>query len=157
MFSFLTFLPDGVFLRYRAFYFSKLFFRFVRGKNSSEFRMHLKLKGVMMSASIRQLKIIKVLCRRRHETLDNLAHEFNVSYMTIRRDILDLSTLYPLYTTQGKGGGVHVVDGYELNKSYLPEKHIATFEKMKQHLHGEELDAVEYILKKYKKPERRDN
>ena len=80
---------------------------------------------------------------------------FHVSRSTIIRDIQLLAEKHPIYTSAGVHGGVNVVDGYYLSKSYLPEKHIATFERMKQRLHGEELEAVEYILKKYKTPERR--
>ena len=34
----------------------------------------------------RRQKILEVLCLRRHDTYGNLAHEFNVSTGTIRRD-----------------------------------------------------------------------
>ncbi len=108
-----------------------------------------------MSGSSRQLKMIEILCRRRHETYYNLANEFNVSYMTIRRDIADLSELFPLYTTTGKNGGVSVVDGFYLSTKFLPEIFVNVFERMKERLQGDELRAVEYILKNYKKPERR--
>ncbi len=37
----------------------------------------------------RRQKILEVLCLRRHDTYRNLAHEFNVSTGTIRRDIVD--------------------------------------------------------------------
>ena len=40
----------------------------------------------------RRQKILEVLCLRRHDTYRNLAHEFNVSTGTIRRDIVVLSS-----------------------------------------------------------------
>ena len=109
----------------------------------------------MQSALERRQALFEVMCERRHEKIDNLAFEFGVDRRTIRRDIAVLGLTKPIYTTQGTDGGVHIIDGYNPNKVYLPEKHIFIFEKMKQHLAGEELEAVEYILRKYKKPERR--
>ena len=41
----------------------------------------------------RRQKILEVLCLRRQETTGNLAHEFNVSTGTIRRDIVVLTCL----------------------------------------------------------------
>ncbi len=109
----------------------------------------------MQSALERRQALFELMCERRHEKIDNLAFEFGVDRRTIRKDIALLSLSRPIYTTRGTGGGVHIVDGYDPNKFYLPERHAITFENMKQRLKGEELDAVEYILKKYKKPERR--
>lgn len=40
-----------------------------------------------MGTAERRDEIIKLLCRRRHETIPNLAFEFGVSERTIRRDI----------------------------------------------------------------------
>ena len=39
----------------------------------------------------RRQKILEALCLRRQETTGNLAHEFNVSRGTIRRDIVVLT------------------------------------------------------------------
>ena len=46
----------------------------------------------------RRQKILEILCLRRHETTENLAHEFNVSRGTIRRDITVLTCSYPIET-----------------------------------------------------------
>ena len=43
--------------------------------------------GESMSLSERRQRLLEVLCLRRHDTYDNLAQEFNVSKMTIRREI----------------------------------------------------------------------
>ena len=42
--------------------------------------------GEHMSASDRHQRLLEVLCLRRHDTYDNLAHEFNVCKRTIRYD-----------------------------------------------------------------------
>jgi len=53
----------------------------------------------------RRLRLLGVLCLRGHDTYDNLAHEFNVSKMTIRRDITALTCSYPIETVRGHYGG----------------------------------------------------
>ena len=60
----------------------------------------------------RRCAIMEVLCARRHETRGNLANEFGVSKRTIEYDVQSLSLDYPIYTTQGKGGGIYVVEGF---------------------------------------------
>lgn len=67
-----------------------------------------------MTAKERRKAILEVLCTRRHETRENLAFEFGVSKRTIEYDIMYLSLEYPVYTTQGNGGGIHIMDGYHL-------------------------------------------
>ena len=58
----------------------------------------------------RRQKILEVLCLRRHDTYRNLAHEFNVSTGTIRRDIVVLTCSYPIETVQGGHGGIRVAE-----------------------------------------------
>ena len=73
-----------------------------------------------METSARRLAIMKVLCRRRHETIKNLAQEFDVSERTIRRDIEFLSLSEPVYTQAGRyGGGVYVMDNYSMDRMYF--------------------------------------
>lgn len=65
----------------------------------------------------RRSEIIRLLSRRRHEKIENLAFEFGVSEKTIRRDIEALSLSAPIYTQAGRyGGGVYMMDGYSVNK-----------------------------------------
>lgn len=56
-----------------------------------------------MGPNERRLEIIKILCSRRQETMSNLAHEFEVSIRTIKRDIDTLSLSYPIVTILGNG------------------------------------------------------
>ena len=58
------------------------------------------------------MEILEVLCRRRSDTVENLANEFGVSKRTIKYDIEYLSLSYPVYTVQGNGGGIYITDGY---------------------------------------------
>ena len=75
-----------------------------------------------METSERRAAMLKLLCRRRHETIKNLAYEFGVSERTIRRDIEVLSYSEPLYTQPGKyGGGVYVTENYQMDRLYFRE------------------------------------
>ncbi len=73
----------------------------------------------LKSTTERRQGIIRVLCVRRFETYDNLARDFGVSKMTIRRDIEILSCTLPIYSVSGRGGGVRVADGYNDFKGYI--------------------------------------
>ena len=67
----------------------------------------------------RRQKILEILCLRRHETIGNLAHEFNVSRGTIRRDIVVLTCSYPIETVQGGHGGIRVAEWFHLDRRSL--------------------------------------
>lgn len=104
---------------------------------------------------------MKALCRRRHETISNLAVEFGVSERTIRRDIEILSLTEPIYTQPGRyGGGVYVTENYYIDRMYLGEPEIALLAKILRHtkleqpytLTSEEVRIMQKILADYTKP-----
>lgn len=76
----------------------------------------------MSSASYRREEILEILNARRFETMDTLARELNVSRKTIYRDIVALSYFAPVYTVNGRFGGVHVPDDFVLSKKFLSEE-----------------------------------
>ena len=94
----------------------------------------------------RQL-ILNVLCERRTETIDNLAFEFSVHRNTIKKDIEVLSFYFPLFTTKGTGGGVHLVDGFRLGMKYLTDKHYTVLKGISERLSGEE--KIYYTLNNF--------
>ena len=102
-----------------------------------------------MTAAERRQAILEALCIRRHDTRENLAFKFGVSKRTIEYDVLELSLTYPIYTTQGNGGGIHVVDGFYLDKPHLNEKEVALLSKILPTLTGEDKKTMSEILKKY--------
>lgn len=102
-----------------------------------------------MTASERRQAILELLCLRRHETRENLAFEFGVSKRTIEYDILQLSLDYPVYTTQGNGGGIHIMDGYYLNRPRMNEKQTALLHKLLLTLSGEDKETMQTIIKNY--------
>lgn len=84
-----------------------------------------------MGTAERRAEIMRILCRRRNETISNLAEEFGVSTRTILRDIEVLSITEPIYTQCGRyGGGVYVADDYLMNRMYMNEKELFVLHKL---------------------------
>ncbi len=69
-----------------------------------------------MGTAERRTEIMRILCRRRHETISNLAETFGVSRRTIQRDVEILSITQPLYTQSGS----HSVDKMRCLEEGLP-------------------------------------
>ena len=76
-----------------------------------------------MGTAERRHEIMRLLCRRRHDTIENIAFEFGVSERTVRRDIEILSLSEPIYTQSGRyGGGVYIMEDYSPERMYFSEK-----------------------------------
>lgn len=99
--------------------------------------------------------MLDALCLRRHDYCDNLAFEFGVSRRTIYTDIRILSEYYPIYTQCGSSGGVFVVDGFRMDKSYLADEQIGKLERLSNRLEGEEKELIQGIIKRYQMPKRK--
>lgn len=70
----------------------------------------------------RLFEIVHILLNKKTITAKELAKHFEVSERTIYRDIDTLASAgIPIYTTQGKGGGINLLNEYVLNKSLLSE------------------------------------
>lgn len=70
----------------------------------------------------RLFEIVYILLDKKAITANELAEHFEVSVRTIYRDIDVLSSAgIPIYASQGKGGGIALLDDYILNKSVLTE------------------------------------
>lgn len=95
----------------------------------------------------RRMEIIKVLCKRRSETMENLAEEFGVTSRTIRNDIDYLSLSYQIETVRGRyGGGVKIIGDFDLDRKYLNSQQKTLLEKLKESLSGQELSTMNSIL-----------
>ena len=71
----------------------------------------------------RLFEIVYTLLDRGRVTAQELADKLQVSKRTILRDIETLTLAkVPVYTTQGKGGGVSLLDGYVLDKAVLSDE-----------------------------------
>lgn len=110
-----------------------------------------------MEANERRICIIETMCKRRYDTIDNLAFEFNVSRRTIRYDIEILSCSYPIYTTKGTGGGVHIMDGYRLGMKYFTDSQTEFLERISKNLTGADLKTAQTMLAAFRQPKGKPN
>lgn len=71
----------------------------------------------------RLFEIVYILMNKKGTTARELSERFEVSSRTIYRDIETLCQAgIPIYTTQGKGGGISLMENFVLNKSVLSEQ-----------------------------------
>ena len=114
-----------------------------------------------MGPAERRSSIMKILCRRRFETMPKLAEEFGVSVRTIRRDIEVLSLTEPIYTQSGRyEGGVYVMDGYTIDRMYMTDEESIILHKVLSFadnqknfgLSNYEMDMFREIVRTYTKP-----
>lgn len=112
-----------------------------------------------MGTAERRMEIMRILCRRRHETIKNLAEEFGVSTRTILRDIEVLSISEPIYTQYGRYGGIYIADDYSINKMYMTDRELSLLNKLLSlsvskamcDLSDEECTLLESIIAQYTK------
>ena len=100
----------------------------------------------MKSALERRQEILEVLSDRRHDTVDNLAAEFNVSRSTIKRDLGIISCSAPIYTVKGSGGGVRVMDGWYAGRRYLHTDQEALLTSLMDGLQPDQQKVMQSIL-----------
>jgi predicted DNA-binding transcriptional regulator YafY len=66
----------------------------------------------------RLIGIISILQQKKRVTAPYLAKKFEVSRRTINRDIEDICRAgIPIVTTQGRGGGISIMDGFKLDSA----------------------------------------
>ena len=71
----------------------------------------------------RLIGILSVLLQDKKITAPELAEKFEVSRRTIYRDIEDLCKAgIPIFTSQGAGGGISIMDGYKMDRTILSSK-----------------------------------
>lgn len=76
-----------------------------------------------MQVNNRLFEIIYILMEKKKVTAKELAEKFEVSTRTIYRDIEILSSAnIPIYMSQGKDGGIGILDEYIFNKAILSEE-----------------------------------
>ncbi len=81
------------------------------------------MREVLLIRDNRLFEIIYILLNKGTTTARELAERFEVSERTIYRDIDVLSGAgIPIYTIQGKGGGITLMSDYVLDKTVLTEK-----------------------------------
>lgn len=120
-----------------------------------------------MGTAERRKEIMRILCRRKHETISNLAKEFGVSTRTIQRDVEVLSLKEPIYTRCGRyDGGVYVADDYDMNRMYMSDMELSVLYKLEVFaenkvicdLNEDEHKILKKIIIQYSKPKiRKEN
>ena len=103
-----------------------------------------------MTPSERREAILNVLCKRRQDTVQNLAEEFDVSVRTIKYDIEELTLAHPIETVRGRyGGGVKVADGYYIGRKYLKPNQQELLKKLSEQLSGSDLEVMNSIFRDF--------
>ena len=111
-----------------------------------------------METTARRIEILLILSRRRHETVCNLANEFGVSERTIRRDIEMLSCIEPIYTRQGRYGGIYVTENFSVFRKYMNENEINLLNfiihylEEKNEFKADDIYILQRIIVTYTKP-----
>ena len=114
-----------------------------------------------MDAVERRIELMKLICKRRYETIANLASELGVSERTVRRDVDALTNLYPIYTQTGRyGGGVYVIEGFYFDRMYFNDNELCVMNKILYFienndlyiLSNSELNVFRKLISDYTKP-----
>ncbi len=97
----------------------------------------------------RLFEITSILLNRRTVTAAELAERFGVSVRTIYRDIDVLSASgVPVYTTQGAGGGISLLEEYSVNRALLSDDDRRSILFALQSLQATRYPRVEGVLEK---------
>ncbi len=93
----------------------------------------------------RLFEIVYILISKKNVTSEELAKHFEVSVRTIYRDINTLCEAgIPIYSKQGKNGGISIVESYILDKTLLSNK-----EQNEIFNHYQELFLIPYLSSKF--------
>ena len=85
--------------------------------------MRYNIREVMKMRESRLFRIVYYLLQNGKATAPELAQKFEVSIRTIYRDVDSISSAgIPIYATQGKGGGISILNDYTLDKSLFSEQ-----------------------------------
>lgn len=97
----------------------------------------------------RLFEMVYLLMENKNMTAKDLAAHFEVSVRTVLRDIDTLAMAgIPIYTAQGKGGGVRLMEGFVLNKSVLTDKEQSDILSALQGMNAVSVPDVEPVLAK---------
>ena len=100
-----------------------------------------------MGAEERRKAIWRALCRRRQDTIANLAVEFNVSPRTVYYDIRILSCIYPIESVRGRyHGGIKVAEWYTPNSKALTPAQVELLERLYTTLDGNDAVVMQSII-----------
>ena len=69
----------------------------------------------------RRIRMLTYITQNKNTTRMELSNVFNISLATVNRDIIFLSSIAPIYTKQGNGGGIYILPEYRSYKNYLTD------------------------------------
>ena len=100
-----------------------------------------------MSPIERRIAIWHTLCIRREVKIRTLAEEYHVSWITIYRDIEQLSLSHPIITARGRyGGGVKLPDWYIPSANHLSPEQLAFLDRLYLSLNSEDVQMIKGII-----------
>ncbi|MDY3030411.1 MAG: HTH domain-containing protein [Clostridia bacterium] len=99
----------------------------------------------------RRTKMLIYITTVKYATRLELAEEFNVSLATINRDVVFLSTIAPIYTKQGNGGGIYILPEYRSYKNYLTDAEEDFLYNLMQNVSNKEKRILCSIITKFTK------
>lgn len=105
----------------------------------------------MQNATERRQEILYFISDRRCVKLREIADEFNISYMTARRDVEILMCSHPIYTETTAAGGVCAMDGWYASRRFLRNDQEKALEDVLNGLQPD-LNAIRSILTAFAKP-----
>lgn len=108
-----------------------------------------------MRGNERREEIMRILTTRRHETMSRLAMELGVHERTIRRDVVELTTRYPLETQQGNGGCVKVAQWYHPHRNILSDEQQRVLAEIIQTASEQQAQVLREMLLEYGSPKTR--
>lgn len=101
--------------------------------------------------SERRTRILEYLSLAKQSTRAELANRFEVSSDTIDRDIMYLSSIAPIYTKQGNGGGIYILPEYRSYKNYLTDAEEDFLYNLMQNVSNKEKRILCSIITKFTK------
>lgn len=101
--------------------------------------------------SERRTRMLEYLSLAKQSTRAELANRFEVSSDTIDRDIMYLSSIAPIYTKQGNGGGIYILPEYRSYKNYLTDAEEDFLYSLMQNVSNEEKRILCGIITKFTK------
>ena len=96
----------------------------------------------------RRAELVRILRRRKRDTIDNLARDLGVARSTIKRylEILTADEGYHIETIKGNGGGVVFHDTRKPSERLLRQEHFDLLNKLVQEKGGHEAKLLNEIL-----------
>lgn len=105
----------------------------------------------------RLFRLLYLLLEGENWTVCRLSERLEASERTIRRDLDALSAAgIPVYTVQGRGGGVRLLPGFVLDRSLLSGQEQDTILYGLQTLHATGMDATDDLLRELSRLFRRE-